>query len=99
MMRCLAASLVVALCFSIPAKGAPPAAGVAKKPNLAWPQTELGDANLQDRYGPSVTVLSVKKGDCRQTPSAPSTEVGWLFPARRALRYPRGLVAPTPETP
>lgn len=49
-MRYLVASSVVALCFSLPALGAPPAVVVAKKPSLVCPQTELGDADLQARY-------------------------------------------------
>lgn len=47
--RMLVGSLLCAICFTSSAYGAP-AVLVAKKPRLACPQTELGDADLQARY-------------------------------------------------
>lgn len=47
--RMLVGSLLVCVLLSAPAYAAP-AVVVAKKPSLACPQTELGDADLQARY-------------------------------------------------
>lgn len=49
MTRVLVVSLLFSVCFTALAQGAPTVA-VARKPSLACPQTELGDADLQARY-------------------------------------------------
>ena len=49
MTRSLVIALLGAVCFTATAQGAPPV-GVAKKPSLTCPQTEMGDADLQARY-------------------------------------------------
>lgn len=49
MTRTLVVALLFSMCFTALAQGAPTVA-VAKKPGLACPQTELGNADLQARY-------------------------------------------------
>lgn len=49
MTRLVVASLIVGVCFCVPARGAPPVI-VAKKPSLVCPRTELGNNDLQTRY-------------------------------------------------
>ena len=80
--RTLVGSLLLYVLISAPAYPAPPAVVVAKKPSLACPQTELGDAGLQaryatmwERYSADVDEATKKVGEeiGKQTKSATAT--------------------------